>query len=185
MESSWTICVIQLLSSLRGARRLAWFRFELLAGESAMQNVAIILTLLLLPFLALIPAHVTEPVRGRIGIFLVFAFTSIGHFIKTKAMSQMLPAWTPMRVPLIYVTGVFELLAAIAIFIPHLSRSAGVLLCFFLILILPSNIYAALQRVDFGGHRIGPKYLIIRIPLQLFLIGWVYWFVVRLHESAA
>jgi len=95
------------------------------------RNIAIILALLLLPYWVLIPAQVAEPIRGRIGILLVFAFTSIGHFIKTKAMSQMLPAWTPMRVPLIYFTGVFELVAAIAIFIPPFSRPAGVVLVFF------------------------------------------------------
>jgi len=144
-----------------------------------MSNIAIILALLLLPYWALMPVHVAEPVRGRIGILLVFTFTGMGHFIKTGAMSEMLPPWTPMRVPLIYVTGVFELLAAVAIFIPPASGAAGVVLCAFLVLVLPSNIYAAIQRVDFGGHGMGPKYLMVRIPLQLFLLGWVYWFTVR------
>jgi uncharacterized membrane protein len=144
-----------------------------------MYNIAIILALLLLPYWALMPVHVAEPVRGRIGIFLVFTFTSIGHFVKTKAMSEMLPAWTPMRVPLIYIMGLFELLAAVAIFVPPISEAAGIVLCAFLVLVLPSNIYAAFQRVDFGGHEMGPKYLVVRIPLQLFLLGWVYWFTVR------
>lgn len=39
--------------------------------------------------------------------------------------------------------------------------------CIFLLLVLPSNIYAAWQRVDFGGHAAGPVYLLVRIPLQL------------------
>ena len=144
-----------------------------------MQNIAILLGLLLVPYWGLLPLHVSEPVRGRVGIALVFAFTGLGHFIKTSAMSQMLPAWVPMRIPLIYATGVFELAAAVAILIPAVSRPTGALLCVFLILILPSNIYAAWQRVDFGGHAMGPEYLLIRIPLQLLLIGWVYWFSVR------
>ena len=144
-----------------------------------MHNIVIILALLLLPYWALMPVHVAEPVRGRIGIMLVFAFTGLGHFIKTRSMSQMLPPWTPMRIPLIYFTGIFELLAAVAIFIPPISEAAGIALCAFLVLILPSNIYAAIQRVDFGGHGMGPKYLIVRIPLQLFLLGWVYWFTIR------
>ena len=117
--------------------------------------------------------------RARIGILSVFVFTSIGHFVKTKEMSRMLPPWTPKRALLIYVTGAFELLAGIGVLIPSLSSSAGVVLCLFLVAVLPSNIYAAFQRVDFGGHGMGPKYLFIRVPLQLFLIGWVYWFVVR------
>ena len=88
-----------------------------------MQNVSIILALLLVPYLALIPVQVTEPIRARIGILSVFVFTSIGHFVKTEAMSRMLPPWTPMRIPLIYVTGVFELFAGIAVLIPSLSRT--------------------------------------------------------------
>jgi uncharacterized membrane protein len=116
---------------------------------------------------------------GRAGIALVFAFTGAGHFFKTSAMAQMLPAWVPMRMPLVYITGVFELLAAIAILLTPVSRYAGLALCGFLLLILPSNIYAAWRRVDFGGHGAGPVYLLVRIPLQVFLIGWVYWFAVR------
>lgn len=98
---------------------------------------------------------------------------------------QIIAAWTPMRVPLVYLTGVFEVLAGIAEPIPLFSRSAGIVLCVFLIVILPSNIYAAIQRIDFGGHGVGPMYLLVRIPLQLFLIGWVYWFTVRPPQSPA
>jgi uncharacterized membrane protein len=144
-----------------------------------MQNVATILTLLLLPYWLLLPWHVAESLRGRIGVALVFGFTALGHFLKTAEMTQMLPAWVPLRVPLIQVSGVFELLAAVAILITPLARPTGVALCIFLLLILPSNVYAALQRVDFGGHGAGPMYLLVRVPLQLFLIGWIYWFTVR------
>ena len=133
-----------------------------------MQNIAIILTLLLLPYWLLALAHVPEVLRGRVGVALVFAFTGMGHFIKTSAMTQMLPGWVPMRVSLVYITGVFELLAAVAILVPPLSRYVGPALCVFLLLIVPSNIYAALERVDFGGHAAGPIYLLVRIPLQFF-----------------
>jgi uncharacterized membrane protein len=150
-----------------------------------MQNVAIVLVLLLAPYWGLIPAHVVEAERARVGVGLVFAFTGIGHFIKNRAMCQMLPAWVPARVALIYITGVFELAGAVAVLIPSLSRRTGIVLCVFLILILPSNVYAAIRRVEFGGHAAGPIYLLIRIPLQLFLIGWVYWFCVRQFGSAA
>jgi len=30
-----------------------------------------------------------------------------------------------------------------------------------------------------GGHNLGPMYLLVRVPLQLILIGWAYWFAVR------
>jgi len=144
-----------------------------------MNNIAIILALLLAPCLALASTHVPELLRGLIGISLVFIFTGLGHFMKTAAMVQMLPPWVPMRKPMVYASGVFELIAAVAILIPVLSHWTGTVLCVFLFLILPSNIYAALQRVDFGGHGAGPVYLLVRVPLQLLLIGWTYWFAVR------
>jgi uncharacterized membrane protein len=130
-------------------------------------------------------AHLSEPLRGRIGIALLFAFTGAGHFIKTLEMTQMLPAWVPMRVPVIYVTGVLELVAAVTILIAPLARPTGIALCLFLLLILPSNIYAAFQRVEFGGGEAGPTYLLVRIPLQFLLIGWIYWFAVRTDETVA
>jgi uncharacterized membrane protein len=149
-----------------------------------MQNIAIMLTLLLVPYWALIPAHLSEPLRGRIGVSLVLAFTGVGHFIKTSEMIQMLPPSVPMRLPMVYVTGIVEVLAAVAILITPFSRQIGVVLCVFLLLILPFNIYASVQRVDFGGHGAGPVYLLIRIPMQFFLIGWIYWFAVRVYERS-
>lgn len=144
-----------------------------------MQNIAIMLTLLLLPYWVLTLAHVQGTLPGRLGVALVFAFTALGHFVKTQPMVQMLPPWVPLRVPMIYVTGVLELCAAVCILVPQWSRMTGILLCLFLLLLLPSNVYAAYQRVDFGGHGAGPMYLLVRVPLQFFLMGWVWWFAAR------
>src|SRR5262245_51069350 len=124
-----------------------------------MQNIAILLTLLLLPYWALIPAHISEPVRGRIGIALVFAFSrwalhqNLGNdpdasFFRADACSA------DLRHRNFRVTGRFTIL------IPALSRYTGIALCLFLLLILPSNVYAAFQRIDFGGHGAGPVYLL-------------------------
>jgi uncharacterized membrane protein len=124
-------------------------------------------------------AHAPEGLRGRIGVSLVLVFAALGHFIKTSAMTQMLPSWAPMRTPMIYLTGIFEGLLAIAILATPSFRSTGWLLCIYLLSIVPSNVYAAFHRIDFGGHQAGPVYLLVRIPLQFFLIGWIYWFAIR------
>lgn len=112
--------------------------------------------------------------RARVGLSLFFIFTAIGHFIRTEQMAAMLPSAVPYRIELIYFTGVLELLGAIGVWIPSLTRLTGLLLILMLIGILPSNIYSALNRVDFGGHGAGPVYLLIRIPFQLFVICWTY-----------
>lgn len=144
-----------------------------------MLNIVVLLSLLLLPYWALLPFGVSEAVRGKAGLALVFLFTGVGHFVKASEMLAMLPPWVPMRVPIIYVSGVFELALAAALFIPGWGRTVGIVICLFLLAIFPSNVYAAFARVDFGGHAEGPMYLSIRLPLQLMLIGWCYWFTLR------
>lgn len=114
---------------------------------------------------------------GRIAISLMLAFTAIGHFVFTKGMAMMLPAFMPMRKEIVYLTGVIEIAAAVGLLVPGLYRLAGWLLIVFFILMLPANIYAAVKRVDYQKgtyHGPGTTYLWFRVPLQLLFIGWTY-----------
>jgi uncharacterized membrane protein len=57
------------------------------------------------------------------------------------------------------------------------------LLILFFFLILPANINAAVNKIDYqkgttDGN--GLNYLWFRVPLQVFFIAWVYFFGVRL-----
>lgn len=140
-----------------------------------------LLLLLLAPFLLLSllgtrieRLRMSPASRARVGLSLFFAFTAIGHFIRTAEMAAMLPPSIPYRVGLIYVTGVLELLGAIGVWIPRLMKLTGVCLVLMLVGILPANIYAAIHHVDFGGHAAGPAYLLVRVPFQLLLIWWTY-----------
>ena len=140
-----------------------------------------LLLLLLVPYLVLTPLgkwtstfEIAPQTRARVGLSLFFIFTSIGHFIRTDEMAAMLPASMPYRVWLIYVTGILELLGAIGVWVPRLTKLTGFLLILMLIGILPANIYSAINRVDFGGHGAGPAYLLVRVPFQIFVIWWTY-----------
>jgi uncharacterized membrane protein len=114
-----------------------------------------------------------------IGITLTFCFTGLGHFIETKAMAEMMPGWLPGRIAIVYVTGMLEILFAFLVLVPSLRRQIGLVLVGMLVLFLPVNIYAAYMRIPFGGHSRGPIYLMIRVPLQIVLLTWTYWFTVR------
>jgi uncharacterized membrane protein len=133
----------------------------------------------------IVPSLVALAVGGdihwaaRLGLAFVFAFAALGHFVRTDAMAGMIPPSVPQRRALILVSGVFELVLAILVLAWPNSRLVGLAIIGFLIAVFPSNVYAALRRVDFGGHSTGPRYLIIRAPLQLLLILWTYWFMVR------
>jgi uncharacterized membrane protein len=89
-------------------------------------------------------------------------------------MAQMLPPFVPFRLELIYVTGILEWLGAVGLWIPRLITTTGVCLIVMLIGVLPANVYAAFNRVDFGGHDLGPAYLLVRVPFQFFVIWWIY-----------
>jgi uncharacterized membrane protein len=105
----------------------------------------------------------------------------VGHFIKQEEMIAMLPPSLPARRAAVILSGVLELVLALGVLLPSLTRVAGIGICVFLVLVAPVNIHAALKRVNFGGHGAGPKYLWVRLPLQIILIAWTYWFAVRSH----
>ena len=117
--------------------------------------------------------------RGRLGLSAVFCFAGIGHFVQAGPMAMMLPEWLPTRVPIVYLSGVLEILLSVALLFPGMKRKVGILIIVMLILFLPVNIYAAVHRIPIGGHAWGPAYLAIRVPLQLLLIGWTYSFTLR------
>jgi uncharacterized membrane protein len=140
-----------------------------------------LLFVLVIPYLILTLAgrwvtalKISTSKRARVGLSLFFIFTSIGHFISTEAMAAMIPPSVPYRIGLIYLTGVLELLGAVGVWIPRLTRLTGFLLILMLIGLLPANVYSAINRVDFGGHGVGPAYLLVRVPFQLFVIWWTY-----------
>ena len=122
---------------------------------------------------------ISQSLRGRISLAVFFIFTGIGHFIMPNEMAQMLPPSIPRRVDIISLTGILEILGAIGILIPKMISLASIALILFLIGVLPANIYAAIMSVKFGGHQFGPIYLLVRIPFQVFLIWWAYYFGIR------
>jgi uncharacterized membrane protein len=122
---------------------------------------------------------------GIVGLVLLFFFTASGHFVQTEPMTEMLPAFVPGRVALVYLTGLLEIAIAVGLAIPATRHTAGMAAIAALVLFFPANVYAAVNHVGMGGHEWGPVYLLIRAPLQATLIGWTWWFAVRPESNAA
>ena len=139
------------------------------------------LVVLLTTFLALVlvrrflaPHTLTWSFCGRAAMSAMLLLTGSSHFFMTEELAAMLPPAVPMRHETIYATGVIELLAAVGMLIPATARLTSWCLIAFFIAVLPANIYASLNRVGVGEH--GPAYLLFRMPLQAFFIGWVWYF---------
>ena len=120
---------------------------------------------------------------ARIAMSIMLIFTAIGHFAFTKGMSMMIPQFIPYKETFVYLTGVFEILLAISLLIPRFKYISGWTLIIFLLLMLPANIYASINNVNyqkgtFDGNGLG--YLWFRIPLQFLFIAWTYISTIRI-----
>jgi uncharacterized membrane protein len=145
-----------------------------------MTNIVAILLLLTGGFAAAQLSGSSYDRAGQIGLAAVFAFTGFGHFFKRDAMVSMLPPALPARRAMVVFSGVFEILLAVGLLLPDCTKLAGLCAGAFLVLVAPINVYSAVERIDFGGHAAGPRYLWMRLPLQALLLVWTYWFAVHL-----
>ena len=105
--------------------------------------------------------------------------TGIAHFTSTDVMVEMMPDAVPLKREMVYFTGVCELAAAVGLLWDKTSRLASIMLIVFFIAVLPANIAGSLKQVNLGGMEYGAIYLLFRIPFQIFLIWWVYYFGLR------
>ena len=120
---------------------------------------------------------------GAVGLTSLFILTGIGHFTDTDSMAQMLPAWVPGRVRIIYLTGIFEFVIAAGFLFGRTRRLTGWIAASMLVIFFPANIYAAMHHVPQGGHAWGPVYLLFRAPLQLIILLWIYWFSIKTPDN--
>lgn len=123
---------------------------------------------------------------GRIALSAMLIFTAVAHFVFTKGMSMMLPDVIPFKTQTIYLTGIIEIAAAIGLLIPKFKVITAWLLIAFFVLILPANIYSAINHIDYQKGTYdgsGLPYLWFRIPLQVFFIFWTYLFTIKHRQS--
>lgn len=116
---------------------------------------------------------------GAIGMGLAFLMFGAGHFVATEPMMLLFPEWVPLKREIVWVTGVMELVAGVALFLSKYRKAAGWAVIAMLVCFLPANIYGALAQVPVAGHEGGWSYLAIRIPLQAFLIWWAWRFAAK------
>ena len=122
---------------------------------------------------------------ARIAMSIMLLFTAIGHFAFTKGMSMMIPEFIPFKESVIYLSGICQILLAFGLLIPKFQTVSGWALVIFLLLMLPANIYASMNKVNyqkgtFEGN--GLTYLWFRIPLQFLFIIWAYISAIRIFE---
>ena len=127
--------------------------------------------------LKLINRQIDFHLAGRIAMACMLTFTAIGHFVFAKGMAAMIPSIIPYKMQLILLTGVMEVLFGVGLLFPKTKLLASWVIIVFFILLLPANIRAAINNINYQtGELDGPglMYLWFRVPLQILFIIWVY-----------
>jgi len=114
---------------------------------------------------------------------LLFVLAGLNHFISPDFYLRIMPPYLPWHLFLVYSSGVFEVLLGVGLLIKRSTRLAAWGLIALLLAVYPANIHMALN------HQLYPDYsraaLWARLPIQLVLLAWVYWYARRdPHESA-
>lgn len=103
-----------------------------------------------------------------------FVVAGVLHFVRPDAYARIVPPFLPWPKPLVYVSGVAEILGGVGVLIPGLRPWAGLGLIALLIAVFPANVYMAVAPEQ-AGFGVAPLWLWLRLPLQAVLIAWVWW----------
>lgn len=108
----------------------------------------------------------------------LFIGSGILHFASSDGFVRLMPPFLPYRLELVYLSGVIEGTLGLLLLIPRTQRLAAWGLIPTLLAIFPANVYGALTAGT--DHPAMPGVSVelawIRLPLQLVLIAWAYWY---------
>ncbi|KAF0848434.1 DoxX family protein [Nocardia caishijiensis] len=112
---------------------------------------------------------------------VMLVMTGSAHFMPSSVtvmpnhedLVAMVPPFIPFPGFVVLLTGVIELLAALGLVLTRTRRISGLALVPLFVLLLPANIYAAIENVAFGGESASPLWQ--RIPEQLLYIAFAIW----------
>jgi uncharacterized membrane protein len=116
-------------------------------------------------------------VRAILRFVLALFFVSAGllHFLQTGLYMQIMPSSLPWPLALVYVSGACEILGGCAMIPARTRRLAGVGLIALLVAVFPANIHMLMHPEPVLGREVPNWLLWARLPLQGFLIAWVWW----------
>ncbi|SDR65779.1 MauE/DoxX family redox-associated membrane protein [Gramella sp. MAR_2010_147] len=104
---------------------------------------------------------------------IMYIIAGIFHFIKPKMYMRIMPRYLPAHKMLVYLSGIAEIILGVCLCFPETKDLAvyGIILMLFIFLLVHFYMLSS-QKAAAGIPR---WLLIVRLPLQLLLIYWA-WF---------
>jgi uncharacterized membrane protein len=111
---------------------------------------------------------------ARYALVVMFLFTATAHFNRMRHdLAKMIPSLFPRPLPIVYVTGILELLGAVGLLLPRFKSLAGICLILLLLGMFVANVNAAQKNIMLRGRPATSLWL--RTPMQLLFIGLLWW----------
>jgi uncharacterized membrane protein len=112
--------------------------------------------------------------RWVLTVFMVAA--GLNHFLSPAVYVGMMPRALPWPQALVAISGVAEIAGGLGLILPATRRLAAWGLVVLFVAIFPANLNMALHHLPLGDKVVSPLALWLRLPMQLPLIAWAYWF---------
>lgn len=109
---------------------------------------------------------------ARLVLALTYAFVGYVHLRSPAAFLPIVPDWVPWPRETVLVTGVCEILGAVALLLPRLRWSAGIMLAAYAVCVYPANIKHAVEGIALGGVTLGWGYHAPRLAFQPVFVWW-------------
>jgi uncharacterized membrane protein len=107
-----------------------------------------------------------------VAMSLLYILAGINHFISPLFYKKIMPPYIPWHMPLIYISGVFEILLGISLLPLFTRKAAAWVIIFLLIAIFPANIF--MMTKYWNNNHPHLWITILRLPIQILLIWWAY-----------
>lgn len=93
------------------------------------------------------------------------------HFVRERSFRKIVPEKLPFKKAIVLITGFFEILFSVLLWVRKGQHITGKFLAFFMIAVFPANVYMARNKISFlPGKQTNPLILWLRLPLQIPLI---------------
>ncbi len=96
------------------------------------------------------------------------------HFVVPQPYVRIMPPVLPYPLALVYLSGVLEIAGGVGLLLPRTRRAAGIGLMLLLLAVWPANVQMLLNARADGAGAWWQTALLLRLPLQLVLIFWVW-----------
>jgi uncharacterized membrane protein len=103
------------------------------------------------------------------------------HFVIPGQYERVMPPWLPRPRELVLLSGAFEIAGGVGVLHPRTRRAAGWGLILLLVAVWPANLQMLLDARASGASALAQTLFLLRLPLQIVLIAWVWRACVRVR----